>query len=55
MNKTHKSAAQDLRERVYNTGTGQMIYMDPLKGTTDRNEPSFFFQQFNMSLIKNKE
>ncbi|GGH25237.1 hypothetical protein GCM10011418_33710 [Sphingobacterium alkalisoli] len=37
----------------YNTGSGQVIYMDPMQGTTDRNTPSLFLQQYNFVLIKN--
>jgi len=38
----------------YNTGSGQMIYMDPMKGAIDRNMPSFFYTDLNFPLIRNR-
>lgn len=38
----------------YNRVTGQMIYMDPMKGATDRNMPSFFYNGLNFPLIRNR-
>jgi hypothetical protein len=38
----------------YNTGSGQMIYMDPMKGAIDRNMPSFFYTDLYFPLIRNR-